>query len=182
MVASRLKCSNMDWPPCQGPCRIPACEETRLRAVISRITKSPLAQRIFRWNLDKFAEELSRAQMCVWEVPGWQVLGCQDCLEYITAASEMLLLISDSSTAPYQSFLFSSTLFSPSSWFSQRHGRVSLISYLFSSLFSVICLLSPSAGHGAAYVCRAEPRGRSRPCPLAAACSPAAACPSLSCS
>lgn len=110
-----------------------------------------LAQRILGWNLDGFSEELCRAQMYIWEVPDRQVSGCQDCLEDITAGSEMLLLISDSGTAPYQSFLFSSTLFSASSWLSQPRGGVSLISYLFSSLFPVVCMVSPGVGHGAAF-------------------------------
>lgn len=130
-------CNNTDWPHCQGPCRIPACDETWLRAVISRSTKSGLAQRIFVRNLDEFAEELCRAHFCVWEVPGLQVSGCQDRLEDIRAGSEVLLLIPDSSTAPYQSFLFSSTLFSASSWLSQPRGGVSLTSLICSHPFSL---------------------------------------------
>lgn len=66
-----------------------------------------------------------------------QVSGCQDHLEDITAGSEMLLLTSESGTAPYQSFLFSSTLFSASSWLSKPRGGVSLISLICSHPFSL---------------------------------------------
>lgn len=110
--------------------------------------------------------------MCVWEVPGRQVLGCLDCLEDITAGSETPLLISNSGTAPYQSFLFSSTLFSTSSWLSQPRGGVSLISLICSHPFSLSFVTQ--CGTRSSLCVPGRAARCSRPCPLVAAWSPAA--------
>lgn len=98
----------------------------------------------------------------VWEVPGLQVLGCQmiQAGGYrgpAGAGSEMLLLIADHGACPYQSFLFSSTLFCASSWLSEPCDRVSLISLICSYSFSVsFACESRCVGQGTAFVCGAE--------------------------
>lgn len=94
--------------------------------------------------------------------------------------SEVFLLTPDRSAAPYQSFLFSSTLFSASSWLSHPCGGVSLISLILIPLPYHLPASDIVRDKEQPLCARLSGAACSRPCPLVAACTPAASCLPLS--